>query len=103
MPDRASLAFSIEEPVAVDSSTLFTAELLAKLEWKRFEELVAHYYLKTGVVAVRTVPLFIEPVVPAADPATAGSPQNRSMFGIRRLWGVKISSNLMGDPLELMC
>jgi hypothetical protein len=43
-----------EEPVAVDSSTLFTAELLAKLEWKRFEELVAHYYLKTGVVAVRT-------------------------------------------------
>ncbi len=43
-----------EEPVAVDSSTLFTADLLAKLEWKRFEELVAHYYLKTGVVAVRT-------------------------------------------------
>ncbi len=43
-----------EEPVVVDSSTLFTAELLAKLEWKRFEELVAHYYVKTGVVAVRT-------------------------------------------------
>lgn len=43
-----------EEPVVVDSSTLFTAELLAKLEWKRFEELVAQYYIKTGVVAVRT-------------------------------------------------
>ncbi len=43
-----------EEPVAVDASTLFTAELLAKLEWKRFEELVAFYYVKTGVVAVRT-------------------------------------------------
>lgn len=43
-----------EEPVVVDASTLFTAELLAKLEWKRFEELVAQYYLKTGVVAVRT-------------------------------------------------
>lgn len=32
----------------------FTAELLSKLEWKRFEELVADYYTKTGVVAVRT-------------------------------------------------
>ena len=32
----------------------FTAELLGKLEWKRFEELVAAYYSKTGVVAVRT-------------------------------------------------
>ena len=29
-------------------------ELLNKLEWKRFEELVAAYYNKTGVVAVRT-------------------------------------------------
>lgn len=32
----------------------FTADLLGKLEWKRFEELVAAYYSKTGVVAVRT-------------------------------------------------
>lgn len=32
----------------------FTPELLAKLDWKRFEELVASYYCKTGVVAVRT-------------------------------------------------
>jgi hypothetical protein len=32
----------------------FTPELLSKLEWKRFEELVADYYSKTGVVAVRT-------------------------------------------------
>jgi hypothetical protein len=33
---------------------VFTPALLAKLEWKRFEELVAAYYSKTGVVAVRT-------------------------------------------------
>jgi hypothetical protein len=32
----------------------FTAKLLSDLEWKRFEELVASYYGKTGVVAVRT-------------------------------------------------
>lgn len=32
----------------------FTPELLGKLEWKRFEELVAAYYNKTGVVATRT-------------------------------------------------
>jgi hypothetical protein len=32
----------------------FTAEELKQLEWKRFEELVAAYYSKTGVVAVRT-------------------------------------------------
>jgi hypothetical protein len=32
----------------------FTADILARLEWKRFEELVAAYYAKTGVVAVRT-------------------------------------------------
>ncbi len=32
----------------------FTADLLNKLEWKRFEELVASYYNKTGVVATRT-------------------------------------------------
>ncbi len=32
----------------------FTPELVTSLEWKRFEELVASYYGKTGVVAVRT-------------------------------------------------
>lgn len=32
----------------------FTTDLLNKLEWKRFEELVAAYYNKTGVVASRT-------------------------------------------------
>jgi hypothetical protein len=32
----------------------FTADMISKLEWKRFEELVAAYYSKTGVVAVRT-------------------------------------------------
>ncbi len=36
------------------SGAIFTAELLAKLEWKHFEELVAAYYNKTGVVATRT-------------------------------------------------
>lgn len=43
-------------PVATGAGagTVFTADLLAKLEWKRFEELVAAYYSKTGVVAVRT-------------------------------------------------
>jgi hypothetical protein len=33
--------------------SLFTADMLAKLEWKRFEELVEAYYSKTGVVAAR--------------------------------------------------
>ena len=32
----------------------FSADILAKLEWRRFEELVVAYYSKTGVVAVRT-------------------------------------------------
>ncbi|HVS51140.1 MAG TPA: restriction endonuclease [Opitutaceae bacterium] len=32
----------------------FSTEFVNKLEWKRFEELVAAYYGKTGVVAVRT-------------------------------------------------
>lgn len=43
-------------PTAVASGTgaVFSAELLSKLEWKRFEELVAQYYSKTGVVATRT-------------------------------------------------
>ncbi|WP_414663307.1 restriction endonuclease [Horticoccus sp. 23ND18S-11] len=35
-------------------TSIFTAEKLEKLEWKRFEELVAAYYSKTGVVANRT-------------------------------------------------
>lgn len=35
-------------------TSIFTAERLEKLEWKRFEELVAAYYSKTGVVAHRT-------------------------------------------------
>lgn len=43
-----------EEPLVKDDAALFDAALLAKLEWKRFEELVAAYYVKTGVVAVRT-------------------------------------------------
>lgn len=41
-------------PVTATAGARFTAELLGKLEWKRFEELVAAYYGKTGVVAVRT-------------------------------------------------
>jgi hypothetical protein len=40
-------------PVA-GGGAMFTPELLAKLEWKRFEDLVAAYYSKTGVVAART-------------------------------------------------
>ena len=36
------------------TSARFTPDLLGKLEWKRFEELVAHYYGKTGVMAART-------------------------------------------------
>ncbi|HET7535462.1 MAG TPA: restriction endonuclease [Candidatus Didemnitutus sp.] len=39
---------------AAATGTRFTAELLNKLEWKRFEDLVAAYYNKTGVVATRT-------------------------------------------------
>lgn len=42
------------EAAAADTGALFTADLLGKLEWKRFEELVAAYYVKTGVIAVRT-------------------------------------------------
>lgn len=41
-------------PVAANGGTQFTLELIAKLEWKHFEELVAAYYAKTGVVATRT-------------------------------------------------
>lgn len=39
---------------AAATGARFGADLLGKLEWKRFEELVAAYYSKTGVVAVRT-------------------------------------------------
>ncbi|MDO8540926.1 MAG: restriction endonuclease [Opitutaceae bacterium] len=39
---------------AAENGARFTPELLSKLEWKRFEELVAAYYGKTGVVATRT-------------------------------------------------
>jgi hypothetical protein len=45
-------------PFSVAPSTtegaMFPSDLLGSLEWKRFEELVAAYYSKTGVVAVRT-------------------------------------------------
>lgn len=42
-------------PVAAKATgAVFNAQLLQELEWKRFEELVAAYYVKTGVVAVRT-------------------------------------------------
>ncbi|MBI4626491.1 MAG: restriction endonuclease [Verrucomicrobia bacterium] len=55
--DLAATAVS-QTPFSVQASTgsaaMFDASLLAKLEWKRFEELVASYYSKTGVVAVRT-------------------------------------------------
>lgn len=36
------------------TGTVFNGAMLSKLEWKRFEELVASYYSKTGVVATRT-------------------------------------------------
>lgn len=41
-------------PTTTGTGARFTGELLSKLEWRRFEELVASYYSKTGVVAVRT-------------------------------------------------
>lgn len=41
-------------PAASDSGARFTTEIIGRLEWKRFEELVAAYYSKTGVIAVRT-------------------------------------------------
>jgi hypothetical protein len=44
----------VPETTATVTGTRFTPELLARLEWKRFEELVASYYNKTGVVAART-------------------------------------------------
>ncbi|MSU23975.1 MAG: restriction endonuclease [Opitutus sp.] len=39
---------------AVDTGALFTVGLLASLSTRRFEEVVASYYAKTGVVAERT-------------------------------------------------
>jgi hypothetical protein len=53
-------ASSVENtPIVTSSSPVFSgnafsADVLARIEWKRFEELVAAYYNKTGVVAVRT-------------------------------------------------
>ncbi len=46
--------FSVPSVAAAGGGAIFTADLLAKLEWKRFEELVVAYYVKTGVVAART-------------------------------------------------
>jgi restriction system protein len=50
------LSTPLSIPIAPQKSTgaVFTADLLSKLEWRRFEELVAAYYSKTGVVATRT-------------------------------------------------
>jgi hypothetical protein len=53
-------ASSVENtPVSSTSAPVFTgngftADVLHKLDWKYFEELVAAYYSKTGVMAVRT-------------------------------------------------
>lgn len=44
----------VTQPAAAAPGTRFTGELISKLEWKRFEELVAAYYNRTGVVAART-------------------------------------------------
>lgn len=41
-------------PLRPANPTTFSTEFLDKLEWTRFEELVAAYYSKTGVVATRT-------------------------------------------------
>ncbi len=43
-----------DAPASGKGVAMFPSDLPAKLEWKRFEELVAAYYSKTGVVAVRT-------------------------------------------------
>lgn len=59
---QLELAASSVENTPVSSATSapvftgngFTAEVLHKLDWKYFEELVAAYYSKTGVVAART-------------------------------------------------
>lgn len=45
---------TIPEPVAAAPAPRFSVDFLNRLEWKRFEELVAAYYGKTGVVAART-------------------------------------------------
>jgi hypothetical protein len=49
-------------PAAPGAGTRFTPELLTRIEWKRFEELVAAYYNKTGVVAARTKTGLASPV-----------------------------------------
>lgn len=41
-------------PTVADTGARFTPDIVGRLEWKRFEELVAAYYAKTGVVARRT-------------------------------------------------
>jgi hypothetical protein len=46
--------FAAEPVGAGGGGARFALELLGKLEWKRFEELVVSYYGKTGVVATRT-------------------------------------------------
>ncbi len=46
--------FSAPVAASAGGGAVFTADLLGKLEWKRFEDLVAAYYSKTGVVAART-------------------------------------------------
>jgi hypothetical protein len=46
--------FAAEPVGAGGGGARFSLELLGRLEWKRFEELVASYYGKTGVVATRT-------------------------------------------------
>jgi hypothetical protein len=50
--ENTSLTASSNTPVFTGGG--FSADVLNTLEWKRFEELVAAYYSKTGVVAVRT-------------------------------------------------
>jgi hypothetical protein len=45
--------FTTPAAVSEQGGTVFSLDLLAKLEWKRFEELVEAYYSKTGVVAAR--------------------------------------------------
>lgn len=55
-----ALAAALQSPsepasnVPTDPTMRFTLGLLGKLEWKRFEQLVAQYYTKTGESAKRT-------------------------------------------------
>jgi hypothetical protein len=50
--ENTSVVTSTATPVFTGNG--FTADMLGKLDWRRFEELVSAYYSKTGVVAVRT-------------------------------------------------